>query len=471
MTKTGKVAKLTKLDPAPFVEIHPDDAAPLGIAAGDLVEVASRRGRAVLPAVVTDRVLPGCCFAPFHWNDLYGEYASVNAVTSDAVDPFSFQPAFKMCAVSLTRIATPKAAALPLDGELVVSASAGGGSLRAQLGLATAAPPVLDEPQRRYLDGFLTGVHIEGARGGVPTLPVGAPFDPLTTAWVNGLLAGMHSRTDTSAGVPALTVGELGVAQRTVAVLWASQTGTAAEFAAAATARLAEAGFRASLQPMSTFRLEDLGSDSDVVAITSTFGSGEPPDNGVEFWRNLSGPGVPRLEGVRFAVLALGDSSYADFCGHGRRLDERLHELGAERVEPRVDCEPDFETAANGWLERIVDGLRRAPRDPALRIPVAPGEPFQAARHGEVPTRAAPLLARLAGNRLLTGAGSAKEVREFLVDTTGSALGVRGRRLARGVADQRPGPGGRVAHRDGRGARRGGRAARARGDRVAQRAA
>ena len=59
MTKTGKVAKLNKLNPGPFVEIHPDDAARLEITDGDQVEIASRRGRAVLPAVVTDRVRPG----------------------------------------------------------------------------------------------------------------------------------------------------------------------------------------------------------------------------------------------------------------------------------------------------------------------------------------------------------------------------------------------------------------------------
>ena len=116
MTKTGKVAKLNKLDPGPFVEIHPVDAAALGIVDGQPVEIASRRGRAVLPAVVTDRVRPGNCFAPFHWNDVYGEYLAVNAVTNDAVDPDSFQPEFKVCAVSAAaRSAVPVREAKPLS--------------------------------------------------------------------------------------------------------------------------------------------------------------------------------------------------------------------------------------------------------------------------------------------------------------------------------------------------------------------
>ncbi len=94
-SSTSGTAKLNKLNPGPFVEVHPQEAAELGLAEGDSVEVASRRGRAVLPAVVIDRVRPGCCFAPFHWKNLFGEYLSVNAVTNDAVDPLSFQPEFK----------------------------------------------------------------------------------------------------------------------------------------------------------------------------------------------------------------------------------------------------------------------------------------------------------------------------------------------------------------------------------------
>ncbi|HXI72450.1 MAG TPA: nitrate reductase [Verrucomicrobiae bacterium] len=103
LTKTGKVPALNKLNPGPFVEIHPDDAKALGVHAGALVQVASRRGMAVYPAVVSTRVQPGNCFAPFHWNDQFGPNLAVNAATSEAVDAVSLQPEFKFCAVALTK--------------------------------------------------------------------------------------------------------------------------------------------------------------------------------------------------------------------------------------------------------------------------------------------------------------------------------------------------------------------------------
>ncbi|MFC9286621.1 molybdopterin oxidoreductase family protein, partial [Streptomyces sp. NPDC057052] len=222
LTKTAKVAKLNKLDPGPFVEVHPEDAAGLGVADGDSVEVASRRGRAVLPAVVTDRVLPGSCFAPFHWNDLFGEYLSVNAVTGDAVDPLSFQPELKVCAVSLSRVSTPvsvrapgslpssppavapaavrpatvapaavvPAAVPPATAALLTPAASPSDSAAAAFGLEPVPPPVLTEPERRYLVGFLAG--IPAGAPGVPVLPPDAPFSPDHALWVNGTLAGMY---------------------------------------------------------------------------------------------------------------------------------------------------------------------------------------------------------------------------------------------------------------------------------------
>jgi assimilatory nitrate reductase catalytic subunit len=95
--QTRRVKALNVALPEPRAEIHPDLARRHGIADGDLVELRSRRGAAVLRARLSDGIRPDTVFAPFHW-------PGANALTNPALDPHSRMPAFKACAVTITRL-------------------------------------------------------------------------------------------------------------------------------------------------------------------------------------------------------------------------------------------------------------------------------------------------------------------------------------------------------------------------------
>jgi ferredoxin-nitrate reductase len=103
-TRTGRIEKITKMHPHPFIEIHPRDAASLGIEEGGLVEVRSRRGSARFPAKVTAAIAPGTVFVPMHWGALWADNAEANSLTHPAACPDSRQPELKACAVQLAPV-------------------------------------------------------------------------------------------------------------------------------------------------------------------------------------------------------------------------------------------------------------------------------------------------------------------------------------------------------------------------------
>ncbi|NBC69387.1 bifunctional nitrate reductase/sulfite reductase flavoprotein subunit alpha [Paenibacillus sacheonensis] len=461
LTKTGKIGTLNKLNAGPFVELHPEDAAALGIRENDSVEIRSRRGLAVLPAVVTDRVRPGNCFAPFHWNDRYGNNLAINAVTNDAIDPISMQPEFKFCAVSLVRAAVPAEDRPGHDRGLPNAEYTGTFStamkeehamvqletLTKMLGIDTLESHSLEKHEKVYLSGFITSLHESSARSlhGIPVLPPTAPFEPIKRYWLDGVLAGLFSRTyltDDAAAIDAPSPeisASAEVSSRPrhadkppgVTILWASQTGNAEAAAEACAMKLREAGLEARIMNMNAYPVADLPQEKLLVLAASTFGAGDPPDNGAAFWHALQGNAMPQLTDTRYAVLAFGDSSYDSFCGFGRQLDGRLRELGGRSLIERTDCDTDYEETFAQWLEQLehrLTALQAAPdiagqaesmAEAAASLEMAPPAEMS------TPTiidRHHPLQARVAVNQLLNQAGSEKETRQYVFDLQESGL-------------------------------------------------
>ncbi|MBI2514019.1 MAG: flavodoxin domain-containing protein [Opitutae bacterium] len=137
-----------------------------------------------------------------------------------------------------------------------------------------------------------------------------------------------------------------------VLILYATVSGNAEQLARAAAAALCVRGRLCIVENAADFPAARLREFDAALVIASTWGEGEPPPDAVAFYAALAAPAI-RLESLRYAVLALGSSSYRDFCAGGRLIDERLAARGARRLLSRRDCDTKFKADFQEWLPQV----------------------------------------------------------------------------------------------------------------------
>ena len=261
--------------------------------------------------------------------------------------------------------------------------------------------PTLTSSQQIWLSGYLSALLLQGDNGqasaGVLTLP--------STADAAGIVS-----------APAQPM-----ASRDVTVLFGSQTGNCQRLAASLSRKLEEQGFKVTVAAMNSFKPNALKKTENLLLLVSTHGEGEPPDNARAFHEFLYSKRAPQLPQLRFSVLALGDTSYEFFCQTGKDFDQRLEELGAQRLSPRTDCDLDYDEPVAEWFGNVIGALNGAQNAPDL-ADAALQEAEKAESLESAYSRNHPFHAEVLENVNLNGRGSDRETRHLELSLAGSNI-------------------------------------------------
>ena len=239
--------------------------------------------------------------------------------------------------------------------------------------------------------------------------PKNAPFSEDQKSWISGFMSGLQTRLLDEAKKDGATQPEDNTLSH-VNIFYGTQTGTAENIAHELASNLKNNKLSATSKCLSELSMEILPTLKKSVFVVSTYGEGEMPDNADVFWNELSANTAPSLENTEYAVLALGDTSYDDFCEAGKLLDLRLEQLGGTRMLQRVDCDVDYEEKASEWSQSLGHILGSKKLEP------------EAKKETINWTRKNPFLAKITENILLSGPGSNKEIRHFEIDLEGSEI-------------------------------------------------
>ena len=252
-----------------------------------------------------------------------------------------------------------------------------------------------------------------------------AQLTPAQGTWLSGYLAGL-AMAGTPAAAPA-GAGSVALpappadAPR-VAIIYATETGNSRRLAGQLAAQVQARGWQAAVLAAAGYPPRRLEQETFALFLVSTHGEGDPPEPSKPFFRALTGRRPLQLNRLRYAVLGLGDASYRRFCQAARDLDERLAALGAQRLQPRQDCDVDYAAPAAAWIASVVEAL--GPQGPAPAA--SPSAPLPAVAASVTSAagydRERPFAAEVLETTLLTDVGSTKVTHHLELSLADSGL-------------------------------------------------
>ncbi|MDW3990693.1 assimilatory sulfite reductase (NADPH) flavoprotein subunit [Staphylococcus saprophyticus] len=204
-----------------------------------------------------------------------------------------------------------------------------------------------------------------------------------------------------------------------VHVLYGTETGNAEEIAETFETKLKSQNLNVHLWDMDDFPRDSLPEVEHLFIICSTQGVGEPPINALDLYDYLHGDDAPQLDQVNFAVLALGDQDFPDFCQAGKDFDHILGQLGANRVADRVDCDFDYEETAEQWITNMIELLTQASSNTNEETPSVENEDVTIEEPQAPYSKSNPFQAEVLKNTILTQPEASREVRHLEISLEG----------------------------------------------------
>ncbi|MGB1293574.1 MAG: assimilatory sulfite reductase (NADPH) flavoprotein subunit, partial [Pseudoalteromonas sp.] len=247
-----------------------------------------------------------------------------------------------------------------------------------------------------------------------------AELNPIQQAWVSGYLAANANTAALGGAVGAApSAGEAAA----LTILYGSQTGNSKGVATKLKEQAESRGLAVKLVSMADYKPTALKKEKFLTVVVSTYGEGEPPEDAETLHEFLTTKKAPKLDGVKIAVIGLGDSSYEFFCQTAKDFEERLTKLGAETIYQRADLDVDYDDEAATWITGALDAFEpdlKAQQDAGGQVVSMPfGAPTAAASQY---TKQNPFAAELSLVQKITGRDSTKDVRHVEISLEGSDI-------------------------------------------------